>query len=574
MKKHSTMLLLLTLISLSYSALIEAKSLNLMLAESDTLKLGDKVPVLVGNELVFERIEGDTSSVWVFNRLTGSMRSLNIQSPIEIREIKGQAVIVSHLNEFNANVSVYTGTSNDAEILFTARKSWFAPTYGIYIYQSRDALYVHHDDHSRRATVGRYDGDQLIRYINRGLHPYGPLGPDQYHTTCEIGDDYYSQTFRWHQFGTSPGNGHYYSLLLKNQDEVIPLRRELIFDMKLEVVNGSCFISGYDSRVDETFLLYVYRPDEGMMEVDRSNTAAKLSRFHYKDGFVYAVSKGANAGVYKLHPDTLEVIKFQPIEYPAELNNYPTLIVAGERLISSLQETEVFDLDLNKVSLSTALPLINVSDEVAFEYWSDATVVANKNNKDEWVSNSEPKFSLITSDQKIFQFSSSPNFKMNDIRVDSYNEKILVTGIDHQSKKFGYYVLEDQPQINAAINGAWYDPDMANQGLALNKGIRHDGSEYVFVTAYLFENGKPLWLAGTGEITASVDIMTVHLYRFSGLNMLESGNQQADHEFVGNMTLSLSDCNTLDIEWVDTQQTHELSMIRADNVMYKNWCQN
>ncbi|WP_154224273.1 hypothetical protein [Marinicella rhabdoformis] len=546
---------------------LQAKSLNLILVDSPEVKLGEIVPVKVGNQLIFERIIGNDNTVWSYGLESGELTPLGVDSPSAIIPFKGQAIIVSNLGEINRQIQVFVGANAPLIQLGIGPIGYFRSDEAFYVIKERGWA----------SDISRYDGNQIENHELSGKVRYLP---ESDFNVCELGDDFLIMVSSFSmQGGVGPGyminslgQAYYPSFTIHPHSRMA----------KLEPVNDKCVISstsieGGTWNVDNDFVLSdIYSKGEGMKAVSLDDVLATMTNFQFHKGYVFASSHGVNPKIYKLDPNSLEVLKQHSVAYdlPYSAYNAPQLVAVGDYIYSGFIETEVFDLALNKIAQPRPIPNFYVDSFVKPEVWSNMAVVANQNQANQWRAFYPNLFTIINDDLSFSQYKDNRDYDLINVGLDAYQEHIMITAVDVNKGSLGYYALEDKPQINSAINGAWFDPEMANQGLALNKGIRHDGSEYVFVTAYLFENGKPLWLAGTAEVTASTDELTVALFRFNGLNMLEPSDQQAEHEFVGNMTLSLSDCNTIDVEWVDSQQTHELTMFRADNVMYKNWCQD
>lgn len=557
----------LVILLLNCQDALQAKSLNLILADSPEVKLGEIVPVKVGNQLIFERIIGNDNTVWSYGLESGELTPLGVDSPSAIIPFKGQAIIVSNLGEINRQIQVFVGANAPLLQLGGGKVDHFRSDEAFYVIKERGWA----------SDISRYDGNQIENHELSGKVRYLP---ESDFNVCELGDDFLIMVSSFSmQGGVGPGyminslgQAYYPSVTIHQNSRMA----------KLVSVNDKCVISstpidGGTWVDDNAFVLSdVYSKDEGMKAVSPDDVLATMTNFQFYKGYIYTSSHGVDPSIFKLDPNSLEVVKQQPVAYDLPYNAYnaPQLVAVGDYIYSGFIETEVFDLALNKIAQPRPIPNFYVDSFVKPEVWSNMAVVANQNQANQWRFFHPNLFTVINDDLSFSQYKVNRDYDLKNMGLDAFQEHIMVTALDIKKGVFGYYALEDKPQINSAINGAWFDPEMANQGLALNKGIRHDGSEYVFVTAYLFENGKPLWLAGTAEVTASADELTVALYRFNGLNMLEPSDQQAEHEFVGNMTLSLSDCNTIEVVWVDSQQTHELTMFRADNVMYKNWCQD
>jgi len=146
--------------------------------------------------------------------------------------------------------------------------------------------------------------------------------------------------------------------------------------------------------------------------------------------------------------------------------------------------------------------------------------------------------------------------------------KHLQTGEYHINK------LDAVPDMGSLSVGNWFDPDYQNQGMSIVEGRRDDGSRYLFVTLYLFQDGKPLWLAGTSNINYPQPTIDIELGAFSGLGLWQA-DTPANVEKFADLTLSMSSCHQMMVNFVTVDgQTVSLELQRMVNNGIKQYCKD
>ena len=139
--------------------------------------------------------------------------------------------------------------------------------------------------------------------------------------------------------------------------------------------------------------------------------------------------------------------------------------------------------------------------------------------------------------------------------------------------KHKVYRLYQTPYINKTTAGAWFDPNFERQGITINHGVRGDNSEYLFITAYTFDSGKPLWMAGILELTENMEAASVQLFSYEGLNLWQD-NTPATEGQLGTMTIKHKRCNQLDVTFEISGVTQSIQAQRMDNTAIQNSCQD
>ena len=142
---------------------------------------------------------------------------------------------------------------------------------------------------------------------------------------------------------------------------------------------------------------------------------------------------------------------------------------------------------------------------------------------------------------------------------------------DKIERKHKVYSIEDTPHISRQISGAWLDITRNNQGMMINKGTRTNGSEYLFVSIYTFDNGQPLWLAGTGEITSASPIINMDLFQFDGIGEFEQG-AMPNQQVYGTLDLQVTGCDRMTAEISNTNTLFTLDLTRVNDTSFVNLC--
>lgn len=145
---------------------------------------------------------------------------------------------------------------------------------------------------------------------------------------------------------------------------------------------------------------------------------------------------------------------------------------------------------------------------------------------------------------------------------------------DIRSGQSSIKTLDAIPDIGSLSVGNWFDPDYKSQGMSIVEGRRDDGSRYLFVTLYLFQDGKPLWLAGTSNINYPQPTIDIELGAFSGLGLWQA-DTPANVEKFADLTLSMSSCHQMMVNFVTVDgQTVSLELQRMVNNGIKQYCKD
>ncbi|MGJ8662188.1 MAG: hypothetical protein ACSHWU_01000 [Marinicella sp.] len=154
--------------------------------------------------------------------------------------------------------------------------------------------------------------------------------------------------------------------------------------------------------------------------------------------------------------------------------------------------------------------------------------------------------------------------------ISNSDDFYLVLGNDTLGST-NIYALTDKPNITPKINGNWIEPDIINQGLVVQQGQRQNGSEYAFTTLYVFNEGRPLWLAGITELSTEQQTLTVDLYQYDGLELFEL-DATPERTVFGQLQLELETCDQMKISINSDIYNQSMSLYRVDDTSYNHLC--
>ncbi len=159
----------------------------------------------------------------------------------------------------------------------------------------------------------------------------------------------------------------------------------------------------------------------------------------------------------------------------------------------------------------------------------------------------------------------------------TFNPAISPQFIQSQNKEHAVfiaddmYLIEDQPRINDLMNGPWFDTAYQDQGISINPGVRKEGSQYLFLTYYLFNNNEPLWLAGVSNYIPGQKNITIELFEFQGADYLDYTTTPSSNT-VGSMTLTPQSCHTMTGEFEYNGQLTSLNFNRINDSSFNSRC--
>jgi hypothetical protein len=145
---------------------------------------------------------------------------------------------------------------------------------------------------------------------------------------------------------------------------------------------------------------------------------------------------------------------------------------------------------------------------------------------------------------------------------------------DLRSAQSSIQKLDATPDMGSLSVGNWFDPEYQSQGVSIVEGLRDDGSRYLFVTLYLFQDGQPLWLAGTSNISYPQPALDIELGAYSGPGLWQA-DTPANVEKFADMTLSMSSCHRMMLAMeTEDGQSFNLELQRMTNNDINHLCKD
>lgn len=558
-----TYVLLLGLVA--NNALAQAKSINLILAESEAVQLGELGAVMVNDHLVFERDMDGTQSIWSYHPETQELTDLNLFDVISLDSFGEEAVMIKRTGGVDS-AFLSDGTLAGTRFLINQPE--------LQVQTTQHALYLIH--------AGFWSSD-VFRYYNQTLtqHEFnGTVTIDSSHNNnvCELGLNVFLVPLVTRNFQGQAGPvtlGDSSGINFPGDESTLYIKNLL----------GQCFALVKKPFDHSSPLQFVVRSVGSSVVYFDSELVASLSSFTQLGDQLYAIETPEHETHFTIHhldPDSLESISATEVPLADGLttnpSSPPTMVSTGDALLVSYTDLRLYDADLNPIQLdqSNIKQPFFVSLETATINQPGVTLLANKYQHaslyNPAVEQQNPELAFVSGQRLIARFQSTQQLRLDQVQFNQTTQTITLKGYDFNTQKRGYYEISDRPKISHQINGVWYNDTLDSQGLSISKGVRQDRSEYVFLTAYLFRDGKPLWLAGTNNLSGQADSLTIDLYEFEGPQLFEP-NPITIRKFFGTITLEMLGCHALQANLATADQSHELQLYRADNTFYRDWCQ-
>lgn len=217
------------------------------------------------------------------------------------------------------------------------------------------------------------------------------------------------------------------------------------------------------------------------------------------------------------------------------------------------ENTELFYLDenLNRVGPTVTLPVNRELLQVELSKNIDIFI----NGADHHVFNQG---------EYLGMFKENPDPEYGTEYIKNQHSEVL---LKESSQIFNFTIL---PNIGKLMNGPWVDYRYNAQGLSINPGVRTDGSRYIYLTFYLYRDGKPLWLAGVSNYELGQSSINIDLYEFNGANYLDT-NPPTGQVF-GSLQLAFTGCSSMNGTLNYENQSKSLSFNRVDDASFKFIC--
>ncbi len=561
MKNISFILLLLS----AYSV-IGSSSLNLIVNENEAMEFADSQPVLLGQNLVYIDHSTPENKVWSYNLGTQQKTDLNLIGAVELIANKQSVVILIPQND-RINVWLSDGTNVGTQLVVNAAISSYTKTkHHLYFTQPNDSVY-------------RVDGTSSSRYVLPNTQLIDGI--------CESADGNRFALAN-EQFSMQGPSRYYMVGDLFNSDPLVYINSQ-----RIKSFNGFCY--GFLNEAHDYQNKWVIKElitDGSVVSFEDNDFVQNLSNFTVFNDKLYAIEYillDNSYHIHQLNPETLTSIHAVKIDlFDGYLNNdglvYPTeylffdapplLSKNSNYLITGNPFAMLFDENLEPVEIinntSQSADLLGVEQTDVFQMGDTSVLVKNQNPLAD--SNKEVEFLSINDNTITNHFKSTKNKHIKHVFSSSFNDKTTLLMQDNKNQKKGFYEVSESPKISHNINGSWYNPSYKSQGLSISKGLRQDQSEYVFLTAYLFRDGKPLWVAGTADLENSPENLNIQLFEFNGLQLLET-NQPANRVLFGSIDLQLTDCHSLQTTINSPDGSDDITFYRAENTGVEDWCQ-
>ncbi|MCB1582499.1 MAG: hypothetical protein KDI92_05490 [Xanthomonadales bacterium] len=328
---------------------------------------------------------------------------------------------------------------------------------------------------------------------------------------------------------------------------------------------NSCFYSYRDNESNER--LFVTIPKSGEAELFETEAEIPtISKLFTHNDRLYAIAGDDYIfkSIYRFTDDLKDT------DATVTINNHYSFshLFSNRDLISAwitqnqyepVSTILFFDADLN--SIPTFISFSQSYSDIPHDIGTDVVLGFDDYREETVIQtiNAENEVSLIT----------IKNYGFNRV-VTNGNEKYLYLSNDN-SKTSNLYSLNDKPILNDLINGSWHEPDIGNQGLMVQKGRRHDGSEYIFVTLYTFDQGQPLWLAGVSDLIAEQTELEINLYQYNGLELFEY-NATPNRKVFGQLKLEMETCDRLIMSINSDDYNKTFPLYRIDDSSYNHLC--
>jgi hypothetical protein len=539
---------------------VHSKTLRPLILETPDISLSDVPAVRVNDTLFFARTVNGESQAWTYDVATQALTDLNIGRVTDFYAVGNLAIIVSQ-----NNLNSFTLYQSDGQLDSTNE---LATTGNFRVEYSAGAIYL-----IEALEVHKHDGSSFQSFSGLGQSGENHLQRSDF---CEVNENEFLLL-------TKPRSDDDF-LVVQSSLGQAPFNlfcEQINCDIVIESVGDACFISKDNNRGFRELQFRV--TSNGTWE--RLNGLPQISeyrRWGMLNDRLYAVGAANFANHFFIHevdPQSLTSIRstrfdltedrlLQPWQMPEIIPTIDQLVIMFEQLIW-------LDQSLNEVPDTR----VDVGDFYAF--FDQATHI--KTNHGTWlvadcvdpfcgIFNRSPDVWLLNTNGMTERFRTADSIQIEHLRLNPLNQQVMITATDTKNRKKGHHELTDDIAINRLMNGIWYTPELSNQGLSINQGTRHDGSEYLFISVYLYEDGQPLWLAGNTTISGLETHTEVTLYRFDGPQFFMP-DEPANRSLFGEVELSLESCDVLLMNLNDGTLDHQWRLNRADNTYHSPWCQ-
>lgn len=352
---------------------------------------------------------------------------------------------------------------------------------------------------------------------------------------------------------------------------------------ELSLQNSLCFIKYQDENFETQVAMVNASGDFTHLNAWAGFENLTGLYFDENSGYYYGfqsqnASAGNDAAILKIDLGNKAIVK--ALEYPVFSTPNKSIAFFNDKVIVQykLQTTlhyadwlSFFDKDLQPVASPAQSSDLNISGFSSTANWLG----------EEYLIYSVTGSSPLSKDVELWHNSHSGWVK--ELSIENETFKYLITAsnepqaylenINNNSLNHKIYRLYKTPLINKNTAGAWFSPDHLRQGININHGNRGDGSEYLFITVYTFDNDSPLWMAGVAELADDLSSVTIPVYQYQGLNWWQAGVEPTEGPS-GTLTISHSSCDQLSVSMTLGGDSQTIEMERMVNTETQAFCQD
>ena len=550
--RHITTALILACL---FCANATAKSRNTLFKQNPEQPFGDANPVLINDYLIYQTAGEGEGHLWSYNTLTHEHEIIHTGNLSEswpgddyLYTIGNHAYFVSgeegSLFYWKTDGTAAGTAPLDSPSLypFHSQSGEFLASWsltGTTLVTDGVEVVEHAIDNPPTNNICAFDVDDVVALVS-------PFGPDA------------TRLLR-----SRAG-------VVSSVSSLLPQDTEL-WSASLVMVENQCFalIGSFGNSI-ELFRI----PNEGPVELlsEQFNVSIFSRILSYKNHlYIITYEENRSSRILKLNAayDGIEAVYEFPTGFSLtrsfELSNEYLMVQMSTRDTSpTFSQTFVFDEDLALNSnLSGAFQLPTVYPVRGGEIFSDISYSNSVGgaygfNLREQLAPDSPLLTRVE-DQTVTHVITHPDSDDIYMQLRLFNNKQIVK-------------LADKPDINDSTAGIWHDPDTANQGLVINRGQRADGSDYLFVSAYVMAEGEPLWLAGTTNINTPQSVIEIELAQFEGANFFEANVTPLQLSW-GMVRLEMTSCDGLSARFNPVAgDSRTINLVRIDNNRFDGLC--
>jgi hypothetical protein len=536
---------------------VNALTLNPLIEAPDGHTIIDHEPLLFNEQIIFVTEKDDKHNLWAYDLISNEY--LNLQH--FDKNIIGKFYKIDdrfYFKENNEPSQIWQsdGTESGTQVvdgLFVGRNN------STKLYQQNNILFNRGAYSSYKMIF--FDGSTIQRYLTPG-EPY-----DSSVCAFNVNDVVIASKL---------SSGNYINMIRYHNDSQINYTSSLNQYVETNssytwFFDNTCFVYMYGEGLEDIMVI----PEQGnhyfLGEKLGYLTASYLTQFK---GYYYAVTTDLQntKRIIKLSPDLSQVISNVVI---GQVSDKVTLHISYNYLIASVSShssaipyywyAKYFDENLNEISglggSFASEPIIYLRDGGdtfrSFDFYNGSYITTLSTD--------------ITEESAGLDFYYGTLIDVITSKDDSETYTLVK---DFQTGQSSIKKLDATPDMGSLSVGNWFDPDYQSQGVSIVEGERDDGSRYLFVTLYLFQDGEPLWLAGTSNISYPQPALDIELGAYSGPGLWQA-DTPANVEKFADMTLSMSSCHRMMLAMeTEDGQSFNLELQRMVNKNIDHLCQD